>query len=114
MYIYWGCPADSLTNQAVLDQKVHGHTSRAPPVGIEPTSPPTKVVALPTKPQIPYTMIDSCGMSWHQIENCWGGTVHALEFTATHRHIKFWFTACSWMHLLILPFTMIGFDLPFY
>ncbi len=48
----WGCPADLLTNQAVLDPKVHGHTSRAPPVGIEPTSPPTKVVALPTKPQI--------------------------------------------------------------
>jgi hypothetical protein len=37
----------------VLDPKIHCHTSREPQVGIEPTSPPTKVVALPTKPQIP-------------------------------------------------------------
>ena len=48
----WGCPADLLTSQAVLNLTVHGHTSRAPPVGINPTSPPTKVVALPTKPQM--------------------------------------------------------------
>jgi hypothetical protein len=27
-----GCPADLLTNQAVLDSRVHDHTSRAPPV----------------------------------------------------------------------------------
>ena len=51
-YKNWGCPADLLTNQTVLNSKVHGHTSRAPPVGIEPTSPPTQAVALPTKPQI--------------------------------------------------------------
>ncbi len=49
----WGCPADLLTNQTVLDPKVHCHTSRAPQVGIEPTSSATEVVALPTKPQIP-------------------------------------------------------------
>ena len=51
----WGCPADLLTNhwQTVQDPKVHGHTSRAQQVGIEPTSPPTQAVALPTKPQIP-------------------------------------------------------------
>ncbi len=49
----WGCPAELLTNQTVLDPKVHCHTSRAAQVGIEPTSPPTKVVALPTTPQIP-------------------------------------------------------------
>ncbi len=38
----WGCPADLLTNQTVLDPKAHRHTSRAPQVGIEPTegSPP--------------------------------------------------------------------------
>ncbi len=56
----WGCPADHdfklLTNQTVLDPKVHCYTSRAPQVGIEPTSPPTQVVALPTKPQIPIMM----------------------------------------------------------
>ena len=52
-WLNWGCPADLLNNQAVLDPKVHGHTSRAQPVGVEPTSPPTKVVALPTKPKIP-------------------------------------------------------------
>ncbi len=40
----WGCPADLITNQTVLDPKVHCHTSRAQQVGIEPTSPPTKVV----------------------------------------------------------------------
>ncbi len=51
--INWGCPDDLLTNQMVLDPTVHCHTSRAAQVGIEPTSPPTKVVALPTKPQIP-------------------------------------------------------------
>ncbi len=52
MYIYnWGCPADLLTNHTVLDPKVHCHTLRAPlaQVGIESTSLPTKVVALPTK-----------------------------------------------------------------
>ncbi len=49
----WGCPADLLTNQMVLDPKVHCHTSRAPQIGIEPTSLLMKVVALPTKPQIP-------------------------------------------------------------
>ena len=32
----WGCPADLLINTAVLDPKVHSHTTRAPPVGIEP------------------------------------------------------------------------------
>ncbi len=51
--VNWGCPADLLTNQTVQDPKVHCHTSRAQQVGIEPTSPPTKAVALPTKPQIP-------------------------------------------------------------
>jgi hypothetical protein len=56
----WGCPADLLTNQTVLNPKVHGHTSRAPPVGIEPTSPPTQAVALPTKPQIPYLCVWDC------------------------------------------------------
>jgi hypothetical protein len=35
-----------------MDPKIHCHTSRAQQVGIKPTSPPTKVVALPTKPQI--------------------------------------------------------------
>ncbi len=49
----WGCPADLLTYQTVLNPKVHGHTSRAPPIGIEPMSPPTQAVALPTKSQIP-------------------------------------------------------------
>ena len=39
VYINWGCPADLLTNQAVLDQKVHCHTSRAPPVGSNPRHP---------------------------------------------------------------------------
>jgi hypothetical protein len=35
----WGCPADLLTNQTVLDPKVHRHTSRAPQVGmIRPSS----------------------------------------------------------------------------
>ena len=50
-------PADLLTNQAVLDQKVYGHTSRALPVqaGIAPTSPETKLAALPTTRQIPAT-----------------------------------------------------------
>jgi hypothetical protein len=61
----WGCPVDLLTNQTVLDPKVH--TSREPQVGIEPTSPPTKVVALPTKPQI-LTDIEflafDIGVSW--------------------------------------------------
>jgi hypothetical protein len=37
----WGCPADLLTNQTVLDPKVHHHTSSAQQVGIEPTSSPT-------------------------------------------------------------------------
>ncbi len=55
--VNWGCPADLLTNQTVLDPKVHCHTSRAPQVGIEPTSPPTKVVAVPTQPQIPAGLI---------------------------------------------------------
>jgi hypothetical protein len=49
----WGCPADLLTNQTVQDPKVHCHTLRAQQVEIEPTSPPTRVVALPTMPQIP-------------------------------------------------------------
>ncbi len=53
LYVNWGCPADLLTNQTVLDPKVHCHTLRAQQVGIEPTSHPTKGVALPTKPQIP-------------------------------------------------------------
>ncbi len=53
----WGCPADLLTDQTVLDPKVHCHTWRAQQVGIEPTSPLTKVVALPTKPQIAYLML---------------------------------------------------------
>ena len=48
----WGCPAELLTNQTVLNQKVHDHTLRAPQVGIKPTSPPMQAVALPTKPQI--------------------------------------------------------------
>ncbi len=50
----WGNTADLLTNQAVQDPKVpgHCHITRAQLVGIEPTSPPTKVVALPTKPRI--------------------------------------------------------------
>jgi hypothetical protein len=48
-----GSPADLLTNQAVLDPRVHGHTSRAPQVGIEPASPQTQAFALPTTPQIP-------------------------------------------------------------
>ncbi len=45
----WGCSADLLTNQTVLGPKVHCHTvtSMAPQVGIEPTSPPTKVVYIP-------------------------------------------------------------------
>jgi hypothetical protein len=55
----WGCPADLITNQTFLNLKVHGHTSRAPQVGIEPTSLPTQAVALPTKPQIPvYDIIE--------------------------------------------------------
>ena len=37
-----GANSQMLTNQAVLDPKVHGHTSRAPPVGIEPTPPAPK------------------------------------------------------------------------
>jgi hypothetical protein len=37
-----------------MDPKIHGHTWRALQVGIKPTSPPTKVVTLPTKPQMPY------------------------------------------------------------
>jgi hypothetical protein len=36
-FLNWGCTADLLTNQTVLDPKVHCHTSRAPQVGIEPT-----------------------------------------------------------------------------
>jgi hypothetical protein len=46
------CPADLLTNQAVLKQMVHCHTARAPPVGIKPMS-LAKAVALQTAPQIP-------------------------------------------------------------
>ena len=38
-FFNWGCPADLLTNQTVQDPKVHGHTSRMPPIGIESTSP---------------------------------------------------------------------------
>jgi hypothetical protein len=41
-----GQPAELLTIQAVLNPKVHGHTSRAPPIGIEPTSPPTEAADL--------------------------------------------------------------------
>jgi hypothetical protein len=33
-------------------------TSRAPQVGIESTSPPTKAVALPTQPQIPLELVE--------------------------------------------------------
>ncbi len=47
----WGCPADLLTNQTVLDPKSLPHLEGA--AGRD-TSPPTKVVALPTKPQTPY------------------------------------------------------------
>ncbi len=43
-----GSPADLLTNQAVLNQKVHGHTSRAPPVGIKPATPQLQAFAKPT------------------------------------------------------------------
>jgi hypothetical protein len=43
-------PADLLTNQAVLDPKVHCHTSRALLVGIEPVTPQSRAVALPTTP----------------------------------------------------------------
>jgi hypothetical protein len=57
LYKNWGCPADLLANQTVLDPKVHCHTSRAQQVGIKPTSPPTKVVALPTEPQIPIYVV---------------------------------------------------------
>ncbi len=42
------CTADLVTNQAVLDPRVHCHTSRVPQVGIEPASPQTQAVALPT------------------------------------------------------------------
>ena len=35
--INWGLPAEVLTTQVVLDQKVHGHTTRALQEGIEPT-----------------------------------------------------------------------------
>ncbi len=38
-----------LTNQAVLNPIVCGE-----PIGIEPTSPQTKTVALPSTPQVPY------------------------------------------------------------
>jgi hypothetical protein len=41
-----GCPADLLNNQTVQDPNVHGHTSRAPPVGIEPSA------ALATDPSL--------------------------------------------------------------
>ncbi len=33
--VNWGCPADLLSNQTVLDPKVHCHTARAQQVGIE-------------------------------------------------------------------------------
>ncbi len=46
------CIMHLLTKEMVLNPKIHGHTSRAPLVGIEPTSIPTQAVALPTKPQI--------------------------------------------------------------
>ncbi len=39
------------TNLAVLNPKIQCHTTKAQQVGIKPMSPPTKVVALPTKPQ---------------------------------------------------------------
>jgi hypothetical protein len=45
-----GSPADFLTNQAILKQKVHCHTSMATPVGIEPVTPQLQAVALPTTP----------------------------------------------------------------
>ncbi len=46
-------PADLLTNQAVLKHEVHCHTLWALPVGIEPATPQSRAVALPTAPQIP-------------------------------------------------------------
>ncbi len=54
-YVYknGGSPADLLIDQAVLNPKGHGHTSRAQQVGIEPTTPQSQAVALPTTPQIP-------------------------------------------------------------
>ncbi len=58
-YVNGGSPADLLINQAVLNPKVHSHTSRAPPVGIEPTTPQSQAVALPTTPQIPVSFMNN-------------------------------------------------------
>jgi hypothetical protein len=69
----WGCPADLLTNQTVLDPKAHCHTLRAQHVGIEPTSPLTKVVALPTKPQIPHT-------NNKVMQNHWNKDIKTISF----------------------------------
>jgi hypothetical protein len=52
-----GSPADLLTNQAVLNPKVHSHTSRAQPVEIKPATPKSQAVALPTTPRIPYVVL---------------------------------------------------------
>jgi hypothetical protein len=57
----WGCPADLLTSQTVLNPKVHCHTWRALPIGIEPKSPLMQADALPTKPQIPIEAVVQVG-----------------------------------------------------
>jgi hypothetical protein len=52
-----GRPADLFTDQAVLGPRVHGHTSKALPVGIEAASPQTQAIALTTTPQKEFHVI---------------------------------------------------------
>ena len=63
-----GSPADLLINQAVLNPKVHGHTSRAPPVGIEPTTPQSQAIYGETfSPQTPTNQV--ADQDWVQVEH---------------------------------------------
>ncbi len=87
----WGYPADLSTNQTVLDPKVHCHTSRTQQVGIEPTSPPMKVVALPTKPHIP---LNTSISSKFRYMSSW--TQSRLEIREENRPLSTSLCFCNW------------------